>query len=247
MSEDAGGAPAAAPAPEVAWVPTYPRIRRLDAAWARGERLLCGLLFLAMAVLMITAVIAETFGQRREVIDVVALYGVCLLAVRTRAIKGTERRLGWPASAGVAAVLAAAIAGGVVLYTERLPGGLPQAQPLALVMMLWVGLLGASIAAHERAHLALEFGEKLWPARLAPYVKAAAHGVTSAFCVAGMILAAHLVATTRGTVDVNDWLPVAYVMVILPYMFAAMAVRFLAQAVTTATGTAAPAEEQLPT
>lgn len=247
MSEGPGEGGAAAGPPETAYVPSFPAIRKLDAYWAKGERLLCGALFVGMSLLVFAAVVTEVFGVRRNPIDLVALFGVCLLGVRTRAVKEGERKPAWPLSLAIAAGLTVAIGGGVYLYVSQLPGGLPWAQKLSLVAMLWVALLGASIAAHDRAHIALEFGEKLWPKKLVPYIKALAHGVTSAVCVIGCILAVHLVRKESGTIEANEWLPRTYVFVIVPYMFAAMAVRFLAQAVTIATGTSAPTEDRLPT
>jgi TRAP-type C4-dicarboxylate transport system permease small subunit len=246
-SDGQAEAPGGVSPPEPAWVPTFPLIRKIDAYWAMGERGLCAVLFLAMAVLVFAAVITETFGTRRSWGDVVVLFGVCLLAVRTRAVKDGETRKSWPVSLGIAAGIAAAIAAGVWFYVERLPGGLPWAQKLSLVMMFWVALLGASLAAHERAHLALELGEKLWPKKLLPFVKAAAHGLTAAFCAFGMVVSWHIVQLDTSTIAANDWLSRSTAFIVLPYMFLAMAVRFLAQAVTTATGTEAPMEDRLPT
>ena len=60
---------------------------------------------------------------------------------------------------------------------------LDAAQPFALALTLWVGMLGASLAAHERRHLALDVGSKIWPAAVRPWVAAAGHVVTALFCV----------------------------------------------------------------
>jgi TRAP-type C4-dicarboxylate transport system permease small subunit len=43
-----------------------------------------------------------------------------------------------------------------------------------------------------------------------------------------------------------EWIPSWLAYLVLPYAFGTMALRFAAQAVTTATGTAAPVEERLP-
>jgi TRAP-type C4-dicarboxylate transport system permease small subunit len=121
---------------------------------------------------------------------------------------------------------------------------------LALVMMIWVALLGASMATFDRSHLALEMGEKIWPPRARRYVKAVAHGLTSGFCFAAFLLSVDLVASQSEQalhVEANDWLSTWQAFLVMPYTFGAMAVRFLAQAATTATGTAAPVEERLPT
>jgi len=238
------------PAPSATWEPSFPRIRRLDETWFRAERALCAAMFLAMAVLVLAAVVTETFGNRRHGGDVAVLFGVALLAVRTRTVKDGERRWRWWEAVALAAAVTAALAAAVYLYTEHFPGGFIWAQKLALVMMIWVALLGASMATHERSHLALEMGEKLWPERARRHVKAVAHAVTSGFCLAGLLLSIHLVRSQAGQglhVEANSWLPTWQAFLILPYTFAAMAVRFLAQAVTQTTGTARPEEARLPT
>lgn len=235
--------------PGAAWTPTYPRIRRIDELWHRLERGLCGGIFLVMALMVFASVITETFGNRRRWSDVAILAAVTLLAVRTRAVKPGERKLDWGKSVAIALGLTAAIAGAVYLYTERFAGGFIWAQKLALVMMIWVALLGASMATYERSHLALELGEKLWPARLLHLVKALSLGVASAFSAAAMLLAVELVRHQRHEglhVDANDWLPTWAAFLIVPYAFAAMAVRLLAQGFTTVTRTAEPIEERLP-
>lgn len=231
------------------WTPTYPRIRRLDELWHAGERYLCGALFLVMALMVFASVVVETFGNRREWIDLAVLFGVSLLGVRTRALRPGETRWSWPVSLAVAAAVTGAVAGAVYLYTLEFTGRIIPAQKLALVMMLWVALLGASMATYERSHLSLEMGEKLWPAKVVPYVKALALAVASAFCVAACYLAIELVQSQRHQglhIDANDWLPTWLAFVIVPYAFGAMAVRLLAQATTTATGAAEPLEERLP-
>ena len=232
------------------WVPSFPLIRRIDEVWYRLERLVCGAMFLAMAGLVFAAVLQETFGNRREWIDLVVLFGVALLGVRTRAVKDGERRPGWPLALAIAAAITAALAGAMRLYVGWAEGGLIWAQKLTLVLMMWVALLGASMATYDRSHLALEMGEKIWPAGWRRYVKAAAHGVTSAFCVIAFIVSIHLVAASAdegSLIEANRWLSRWQALLILPYAFAAMAIRFLAQSVTVATDRAKPAEEQLPT
>jgi TRAP-type C4-dicarboxylate transport system permease small subunit len=117
-------------------------------------------------------------------------------------------------------------------------------------MMLWVALLGASMATFERAHLSLEMGEKIWPSRWLHVIKAAAHAVTSAFCIALLLLSIEMVTDQMGweaTIKANDWLPSWVALAILPYTFAAMSVRLLAQTYTVATRRNKPVDDQLPT
>jgi len=46
-------------APEVGWRHNYPLIRRIDAVWYAVERLACGVMFLAMALLVFAAVVSD--------------------------------------------------------------------------------------------------------------------------------------------------------------------------------------------
>jgi TRAP-type C4-dicarboxylate transport system permease small subunit len=237
------------PLASAAWKPNYPTLRRVDELWHQGERLLCGVLFLVMALMVFASVVAETFGTRREWSDIAMLAGLCLLAVRTRAVKAGETKWPWPVAIAVAAAATVVIAAAVYLYTERYPGGFIWAQKLALVMMIWVALLGASLATYERSHLSLELGEKVWKQSILHVIKALSLGVASAFCVTAMLLAANLVGHQRQEgllVDANDWLPTWAAFVIVPYAFAAMGLRLAAQSFTTVTRSAEPLEERLP-
>ena len=146
-----------------------------------------------MAALVFAAVVTETFGNRRQWLDVAVGFGVALLAMRTRAVKGDEVRWSWPRSVAVAAAVTAALGGAIYGYTEQFPGGFIWAQKLALVMMIWVALLGASMATYERSHLALEMGEKLWPNKVLHLVKATGHGLASGFCIAAFLLSVKLI------------------------------------------------------
>jgi TRAP-type C4-dicarboxylate transport system permease small subunit len=235
--------------PTPAWRPNFPALRRMDELWHRGERLVCGGIFLVMALMVFASVVTEIFGTRREWRDVALLYVVCLGAVRTRAVKPGETRWSFPVAALIAAGATVVIAAAVYLYTERYPGGFIWAQKLALVMMIWVALLGASMATYERSHLSLELGEKLWPATIVHLVKALALGLASAFCAAAALLAYNLVSHQRHEgllIDANDWLPTWAAFLIVPYAFASMTVRLFAQACTTVTRTSEPIEERLP-
>jgi TRAP-type C4-dicarboxylate transport system permease small subunit len=237
-------------APAAAWVPTFPRVRRLDASLYRAERWLCGGMFLAMGLVMAAAVLANTFVNRREWSDVAILFALCLLGTRTRVVKAGETRMSAARSIAISAALTSAISALVWVYTEQFPGGFVWAQKVALVMMLWVALLGASIATYERGHLALELGEKLWPKRWLHLVKAAAHAVTSAFCLGLVVWSVSILvdhADKGTTVEPLVWFPRWTALAVIPYAFLVMTVRFLAQSYTVATGQAEPIEEQLPT
>ncbi len=232
------------------WEPNFPRIRRIDLAWYRLERVVCGVMFLAMSLMVFAAVVSDVFGTRRSLSDVVVLFVMCLLGTRTYELSEGKSRPNLAVSAGIAIGLTAAIAGTVALYIHLLPGGFVWAQKLALVMMLWVALLGASMATYERAHLALELGEKIWPRKILHFVKAIAHAVTSLFCLALFIFSAQMAMDHFGWetyIPANQWLSQWVAVLIMPYTFLAMTVRLLAQTYTLVTRTDAPPEEQLPT
>ncbi|HUQ07138.1 MAG TPA: TRAP transporter small permease subunit [Kofleriaceae bacterium] len=233
-----------------AWTPTFPAIRRLDQYWYLAERWLCGLVFLFMALLVFGSVLSEAFGTRREWSDVGILFFVCFLGTRTRAVKPGEKPWSYPVALGVAVVATGAVIGGVFLAVELLEGHSIMIQKLALVMMIWVALLGASMATYERSHLSLEMGEKIWPAKMLHLVKAVGHGVTSAFCIGALLLSIDLVASQKSLgvrIEDTEWLALWQAFLVVPYAFGAMAVRFLAQTVTQATRSSEPVEERLPT
>lgn len=230
------------------WTPTYPRLRKLDEKWYWAERALCSVMFLAMALLAFSQLLAEAFVNRHKWSDVLVLAVVVLLGVRTRAVIGSEAKMSWPVSIAWAVGIAGVVSAGVYYFATTFAGKLIWTDSLALILMLWVALFGSSMATYERSHLALEFGEKLWPTSLRHWIKAAAHGVTAAFCVVAVYI------TYQSLMDEMkmdrssgvEMLPMWAVYLIFPYAFIAMGVRYFAQAVTTATKTEEPMEERLP-
>jgi TRAP-type C4-dicarboxylate transport system permease small subunit len=238
---------------------SFPRIRRLDELWCKGERLAAAGMFLLMGGLVFAQVVTKVFGRRHEWTDVAILFVVVLLGVRTRTVKEGEQKLDWPRSLGVAVAITAGTAFVVWLYVRQVPTGLLWAQKVAMVLLIWVAMLGASIATYDRSHLSLEMGEKIWPKKILHWVKAFAHAVTAAFSFAFLAVSVEMVSSqrARGThiaeaVTAADPIPFIHSLptwvafLIVPYAFASMAVRFLGQAVTTATGTDAPMEDRLP-
>lgn len=248
MSEPAPDrAPAAAPSPEgPAPRPSFPRIRRLDDLWYRAEKALCGWLFLLMALVVFMSVLRDVFGTRHSFVDALVLFVLLWAGATTRVLKDGERRRTWWQNGLIALGVTVVVGGAVELYVRLLPGGFMWGPKLALCLMLWVAFLGASMTTYEKAHLALEAGDKIWPVKIRRYVKAFAYALTSAFCVVLLVLSIqsliahhHQWSVADGeadTVPTLDWLPVWAVFLIFPYVFLSMAVRIMAQAVTTAHG-----------
>lgn len=100
---------------------------------------------------------------------------IALLALRTR---GSPQAL----------TLAPAIGLGVTVFERAFaalfPNGIVQAQPIALSLLLWLSMLGASLAAYDRRHLSVDFGLKLWPEAIRPKVTAVSQILTALFCLA---------------------------------------------------------------
>lgn len=236
--------------------PSFPLMRKIDAAWYRGERWLCGFMFLAMALIVFMAVVRDVFGTRHDWWDALVFFLLVWGGATTRLVRPGEKKRSVLFNVIASALITAAVGGLVELYTKLLPGGFPWAPKMALCLMLWVAFLGASMATYEKAHIALEAGEKLWPKSVARYVKILAHFVTTAFCVVLFLLSIisllehHETWTaTDGhgdTVPTLDWLPQWAVFLVFPYVFLAMTVRFFAQMVTIANGTAQPHADDLP-
>ncbi|MDP2340544.1 MAG: TRAP transporter small permease [Deltaproteobacteria bacterium] len=161
------------------------------------------------------------------------LLGVCYAALRTRGEPATRR------TAIKSVVVAGAIYGGLRLFVFVLPNGLVWSQTLGLVLMLWVGLVGASLAAHEHRHLSLDLGSKLWPKKALPMVQAVGNVVTAGFCLVFAFLAVKSLgdhfkdyADTDGAGGIFVALPIPKwaAFSVIPVAFVIMAVRFLAQA-----------------
>lgn len=122
--------------------------------------------------------------------------------------------------------------------------------PVALALTLWVGMLGACLAAYQRRHLALDVGSKLWPAHIAPKAAAIGHFVTALFCLLLVVLGVRSIfgvgsGDTHIPGHLDDWLasegfggnvtgtriPKWLVMVAIPFGSLVLAFRFALEGV----------------
>ncbi|MEZ4287048.1 MAG: TRAP transporter small permease subunit [Polyangiales bacterium] len=62
------------------------------------------------------------------------------------------------------------------------PYGYSWSKELSLILLLWVGFLGASVCAHEGKHIQMEALQRVVPKRIQPFVHAAGFLFTAAFC-----------------------------------------------------------------
>jgi len=234
----------------------------LDDALFQGERALVVLLVTVMAIAVFLDALHRVFaaGEGRIERLVVALapasaeatvrawlapatvaaltFGVLFVAGRTRQRTGP---LPSPMRTAAYAALGTVVAAGLVrALVAGMPSGLPWSQQLALCAMLWVGFLGASIAARNRTHLALEVAQRIWPARLRP---AADWIARAAACGFSLFLAALAVGFARfhyaewtesdGAAGLFEGFPAPRFLVFgfLPLPLASMGLRFLVHGV----------------
>lgn len=216
-------------------------LRALDEALLRAERFAAAAMLAGMGLVVFLDVSHRVATRTGSLLanplvmaPVAAL--VAVLAFRTR---GHPRAIPYGVATGVGLVLAQQ------LFVRVLPNGLVWSQTLALALTLWLGCIGASIAAHERRHLALDVGSKLWPPAVAPKAAAVGHVITAAFCALLLWLGFRSVlqhldlwqstggagGTLSGTA-IPKWAAAAAI----PYGMAALTFRFLYEAWRTWTG-----------
>jgi TRAP-type C4-dicarboxylate transport system permease small subunit len=173
---------------------------------------------------------------------------VCGAALRTRGVTSVTRR--WTG----ALILAAVAWGAVIGLVWLLPNGLVWSQTIGLALMLWVGMIGASLATRERRHLALDIGPRALPERARPYATALGHLITSLFCLLLVILSVESVRRHLGDwrdtggaggVLIGTPIPKWVAFLAIPYGFIAMSVRFVAEARAVARGERAEGDSTL--
>lgn len=171
---------------------------------------------------------------------VFAFWLITLFAVRTPA-EGEKARP-WGPSIAMSLGLTAVGALSIWAFVEMVPEGLIWAQKLSLIMLVWVALLGASIAAREKRHLAVDAASKIWPAKVYPYAYAFSQFVTVAFCCFLIALGwsymrdAHLDEWLESNGVANNFLemraiPKWVASMSVPVCFGIMALRFMGHGV----------------
>lgn len=166
-----------------------------------------------------------------------ALSLVLALAAFFTAAKTTSRAVPLPDAtcAGIAVAATASGYGLVKLLLWLVPNGLVWSQKFGLTGMLWVGMLGASMAAFARAHLTLEVMDFVWKGAAKTRVVRAGLLMAAGFCA---VMAALSILKLRFEYD--NWqesehlggliegleLPNFLAFGILPVSFTVMAVRF---------------------
>ncbi len=234
---------------------------QIDAVICKSEKSIAGGMFLLMSVVVLADVVHRVFSRtpgriatitsswfhlspealdpliNRFVIPAVLLilaYG----AIQSRARATTGTRMRFMAAGGRAALGVGTFTVLVNIFIKFVPSGLVWSPYFGLCCLLWLGLLGASIATYQGQHLALEMGEKLWPESWRPIVGKFSAFLVGGFCAFICVLAFFSVkdhyvdwssSPGAGLIPSIDW-PKWMVYLIVPYSFAMMAFRFCGRA-----------------
>jgi TRAP-type C4-dicarboxylate transport system permease small subunit len=187
---------------------------------------------------------AVIHGPVSLALNLLICFLLCWAALRTMK---SDRPLSTPKAMGLAAVATAVLAGVMKLLLVLLPNGVIWAPRAALASMLWIGLLGASVATFDKRHLALEMGDKIWPKSALRWVKALALLSAAALCLFLLVLSIVSIEEHYGRWLVNRvaegenlsselQLPKWVLLLVLPYTFTVMTLRLGAQAICATRG-----------
>lgn len=116
-------------------------------------------------------------AKRTAIVVPIVLWALGWIAFRTATRDAMPHR---KAAAWALAVPAVAC-GGAWVFVKIVPNGVIWAQTLALVLTIWVGFLGGSIATAEQLHLKIDAAEKLFEGVYKKYVSVAADAVAALF------------------------------------------------------------------
>lgn len=233
-----------------------PLVRAIDDGLARVERLLVltSLIVMSLAVFFdvlhrvasmpILRVTAVLQGQPPPGVPDAPVFTGPLLALGLAFLffTGALRTAATPPPLGRAILggfgLTVATAIGVTAYVHLVPNGLVWSQPLALGLLLWVSLLGATLATKAKAHITLEIADKVWKGPLLPYARLGSGLVAGTFCLVAATLSAHFASDTfeQWWVDGVGYMPGVpipkfFVFLALPVGFLLMGLRFSGYAI----------------
>jgi TRAP-type C4-dicarboxylate transport system permease small subunit len=116
------------------------------------------------------------------------------------------------------------------------PAGLTWAQPLGLVLTLWVAYLGASMATKDNLHLRVEVVQHAMPDKLRRMTGLLSGALTAVFCLVLAYIGYRYVlvrydewVSSDGLGSLHDGLPIPYFasFMVVPLAYVLMAVRFV--------------------
>jgi len=147
---------------------------------------------------------------------------------------------GWQMQLGIVALVVTPLY--VWLAVSYFPQGYTWSQELSLMLLLWIGFLGASVCAHEGRHLRMEAFDRILPVKAKRYIHAVGFFGTAVFCAFMMILGYRYVfhpetgmraiGGLSAQMGIPDWISTLAV----PVAFALTMVRFIAAGVSALMG-----------
>ena len=173
------------------------------------------------------------------------LYGLCAAAWLVELFR--KRESGW-----VGKLLAFFVVTALFLYVtlNYFPDGYSWSKELSLIMLLWVGFLGASVCAHEGKHIQVGALKRVVPPSMSRWSEALGYLATAAFCFFMALLgweyakeALQLEGRFEQT-NIPDWVAT----IAVPAAFAMTMIRYIGAAVSAILGGsygAAPEEEAM--
>ena len=210
-------------------------LRSLDELVYEGEKVIVSVSLVVMSLVVFLDVVYRTVENSSGPLltgFAVALFVACLVGSFTRRWT-TQPSTGKKLAVALAAF--ALIVAGCFLVTLK-PNGFGWSQKLALCLMLWVGLIGASMATHDGRHIAVDAVRQAVPDSLKRSFEVAAGLLT-------VVVSAVLTALAIGYVRANwfEWVdsdleagvfesvPIPYwaATLSIPIGFGIMAFRFL--------------------
>jgi TRAP-type C4-dicarboxylate transport system permease small subunit len=173
------------------------------------------------------------------------LYSLCSLMWLFKLLQ--ERASGW-----VGKLVAFAVVTAIYLYItiNYFPDGYSWSKELSLIMLLWVGFLGASVCAHQGKHIQVGALKRVVPPSMAKWTDAIGYITTAGFCffmaALGYEYASEAIQLEGRFEQTNipDWVAT----IAVPAAFAMTTIRYVAAAFSSIMGGsygAAPEDEAL--
>lgn len=226
-------------------------LAKLDAGWYRAEYTGVAVGFLAMAFVVFADVVHRVAAdpQWKTPGRMVAL-AIAFAVVGTLGAHTASRGAwSWPKRIAAGLGASATVFAASALVVVAFPNGFIWAQTVALVMTLWVGFLGASMATRDGKHLKVDAAERLFPERVRPVVGALSDLTAALFCLFLAALAVRYCAFWYDALRESGGeagryealpLPMFAAFAILPITFGTIGLRFVASAVRRLTGERRP-------
>jgi len=238
-------------------VSRYKNLDSIDRKICRIEKTLASLFFLFMSAVIladvihrvfsrspgrVASILAPLFQTQAEALDPIISWLVIpsvifLISYGAIDSRSKEQKTQKKSSEIFKKALLSTFSVGILItgFIKLIPSGLVWSPYFGLCCLLWLGLLGASIATHQGQHLALEMGEKIWPVSIRPIISKIASLLVGVFCLFIALLAVLSVidhyrdwssGPGAGLIPSVEW-PKWMVYLVVPYSFMMMGVRFI--------------------